>query len=359
MRILVATGLYPPEIGGPATHTKLLEEKLPAYGIKVDVVPFRIVRFLPVGVRHLVYAWHLLRRAYRANVLLAQDTISVGLPAALVSRITRLQLIVRVPGDYAWEQGRQRFGVNDTLEEFQTKRYSWRVELLRMLQRFTARSAVRVVVPSEYLERIVRAWGISEEKITLVYNSVDSSAEMIRPLERTKNPLIVTSARLVSWKGVSGLVEVVAREPLWHLLILGEGPLREELEKLVKDREVTERVRFLGSLPHAEALGWYKEADVFVLNSAYEGMSHVLVEAMAQGAPIVAGRAGGNPELIEHEVTGLLVSPNDSHALHDAIQRMLEDKEFARMCGERARELSQRFSSEKVIEQWSRLFHTL
>src|SRR3989344_5644320 len=186
MKVLIATGLYPPEIGGPATHTKLLEEKLPVYGIKVDVVPFRIVRFLPVGVRHLVYAWHLLRRAYRADVLLAQDTISVGLPAALVSRMTRLQLIVRVPGDYAWEQGRQRFGVN----------------------------------------------------ITLVYNSVDTSEKVIKPLERTKEPLVVTSARLVSWKGLSGLIEVVAREPSWHLLILGEGPLRKELEKLVKDREV-------------------------------------------------------------------------------------------------------------------------
>ena len=88
-------------------------------------------------------------------------------------------------------------------------------------------------------------------------------------------------------------------------------------------------------------------------------MLDVLVEAMAQGAPIVASGAGGNPELIEHEVTGLLVPLNDPKALHDAIQRMLQDKEFARTCGERAKERSREFSSEKIIEQWSRLFHTL
>ena len=357
MRLLIATGLYPPESGGPATHTKLLEDTLPLRGIEVDVVPFRIVRFLPPVVRHLVYTWHLFRKARGADVLLAQDTVSVGLPAALVSRITRLPLIVRVPGDYAWEQGSQRFGVKDTLDEFQTKRYGSRVELLRMIQRITLRSAKCVVVPSAYLERIVRSWGL-RGRVVLIYNGVNISAEIKRP-ERPKNSLIVTSARLVQWKGVDGLIEVIAKEPSWHLFVLGEGPLRGRLEKQAEESGVRERVHFLGTLSHAEALGWYRQADVFVLNSTYEGMSHALVEAMAQGAPIVATAIGGNPELVEHEVTGLLVPPGDPRLLHAAIRRMVENKEFARACGARAKEHSRNFSSDAMIERWATLLNTL
>lgn len=357
MRILIATGLYPPESGGPATHTKLLEDALPKHGIEVVVVPFRIVRFLPPVVRHLVYAWHVFRRARHADVILAQDTVSVGLPAALVSFLTRVPLIVRIPGDYAWEQGTQRFGVKDTLDEFQTKRYGWRVEFLRTLQRFTVRSAKRVVVPSAYLERIVSSWGVGG-RVLLIYNGANISEETKRS-ERPNNPVIVTSARLVEWKGVSGLIDAIARESLWHLFILGEGPIRTSLEKKARESGAGKRIHFLGSISHAEALGWYKEGDVFALNSTYEGMSHVLVEAMAKGAPIVTTAIGGNPELIEHEATGLLVPPNDPRALHAAIRRMLEDKEFARACGTRAKERAKDFSSDVMIEKWSKLLREI
>lgn len=357
MRLLIATGLYPPESGGPATHTKMLEDALPKHGIEVEVVPFHIVRFLPPIIRHFVFAWYIFRKARHADVLLAQDTVSVGLPSALVARITRVPLIVRVPGDYAWEQGSQRFGVKDTLDEFQTKRYGWRVGLLRSLQRFTVRSAKRVVVPSAYLERIVRSWGV-EDRVVLVHNGVDISVDTTRP-ERPSSPVIVTSARLVQWKGISGLIEAVRNEPSWHLFILGEGPARDSLEREARESGALEHIHFLGSISHAEALGWYGAADVFVLNSTYEGMSHVLVEAMAQGAPIIATAIGGNPELIEHEATGLLVPLNDPSSLQMAIRRMLENKEFAQACGARAKLSSRNFSSEGIVDQWATLLHNI
>ena len=89
MRILIATGVYPPESGGPATNTKLLEEQMPARGFSVDVLPFRTVRHFPLGVRHTAYFLRLLRMARCADMLYAQDAVSVGLPAALFSLCLR------------------------------------------------------------------------------------------------------------------------------------------------------------------------------------------------------------------------------------------------------------------------------
>src|SRR3990167_7698484 len=98
MRILIATGLYPPESGGPATYARLLEEYLPARGFGVSVLPFSRVRHLPLGVRHMAYFFRCFCMTFRADVVFAQDTVSVGLPAALATRLAGKKFLVRVPG---------------------------------------------------------------------------------------------------------------------------------------------------------------------------------------------------------------------------------------------------------------------
>src|SRR5487761_2311315 len=102
MRIVIATPLYPPDSGGPATDTALLEKHLPAHGIDVDVYSFGRVRHLPRGIRHLRYAYGLWKCARTAEAIVAMDTFSVCLPAALVARVAGKRFIVRVPGDFAW-----------------------------------------------------------------------------------------------------------------------------------------------------------------------------------------------------------------------------------------------------------------
>src|SRR3989344_45899 len=130
-KILIATGIYPPDIGGPATYSKLLMDELPKRGFKVSVLSFGSVRHLPKLIRHLVYAWRLALMAIKYDVILAQDTVSVGLPAMIVSKIFRKKFLIRVPGDYAWEQAVQRFGVKETIDEFQKHSYGLRIWFFR------------------------------------------------------------------------------------------------------------------------------------------------------------------------------------------------------------------------------------
>lgn len=359
MKLLIATGVYPPEIGGPATHTVLLEKGLPEHGISVDVVPFRIVKAWPPGIRHLLYTTIILFKSLKADVVLAQDAFSVGFPAALASRITKKPLVVRIPGDHAWEQGRQRYAILDDLDTFQKRTYARPVERMRKIQRYVTDRADVVVVPSLYMKGIAEAWGVSPEKIVVIYNGVDLSTQRAVINNVGPSPLIVTSARLVPWKGVEGVIDAVARIPSAQLVVLGSGPLKEELEARAKERGAEKRIRFLGSVSHEEALSWYKAADVFVLNSNYEGLSHALLQVMAQGTPIVATGIGGNVELLADGAAGHLVPVGDSMALTSGIKTLLTDTDYARTLSSRARSHVQNFSSERTVNSFAVLLEGL
>ncbi|MBI4068100.1 glycosyltransferase family 4 protein, partial [Candidatus Kaiserbacteria bacterium] len=306
MHIVIATPLYPPEIGGPATYAKFLEEGLPKKGIEVELVKFGDVRHLPKLIRHYVYYCRVLKAACTADAVFALDPVSVGLPAMQAAKKAGKPFVVKIVGDYAWEQGQQRFGVTQNLDDFvKSKDVPFSVQLLRRIQTRVARSATRVIVPSEYLKNIVAAWGISEEKIRVIYNGIELPENIPMPQKKDGEFLIVSAGRRVPWKGFEAIERVARMHKNW-------------------------RVHIASGVPRDEALGWMKAADVFVLNSSYEGLSHVLIEAMTLGIPVIATNAGGNATLVSDEETGLLVPSGDDVALQKALTRVAENPAVAK-----------------------------
>ena len=108
-------------------------------------------------------------------------------------------------------------------------------------------------------------------------------------------------------------------------------------------------------LSHADTLATMKSADVFVLNSSYEGLSHLLIEALALGVPIIATRVGGNPEVITDGDNGLLVPAGDTAALANALARLLGDDTLRARLSARAKEAARRFSVEMMLSATSEL----
>ncbi len=324
MKLTVATPLYPPESGGPATYAKLLEEGLPTHGIEVEVVKFSDVRHLPKLVRHIAYYNRVLKAARGADAVLALDGVSVGLPAMKAAQKAGKPFFVKIGGDYAWEQGTQRFGVTATLDGFvRTSQIPLPVALLRKTQKEVVESAMRVIVPSNYLKGIVEAWGISSEKIEVIYNSVSLEQGGVIPKEvaDTSRPHIVSVGRLVPWKNMDGVIDAVATLGKGSLMIVGDGPERHRLEAHAK--QTLPGTVFTGELSHTDTLAIIKDADVFVLNSTYEGLSHLLIEALSLGTPVVATRAGGNTELVEDGKNGVLIPVGDVEALARALPETL------------------------------------
>jgi glycosyltransferase involved in cell wall biosynthesis len=358
MRLLVATPLYPPEPGGPATYARIIEHGLPERGIDVTVVPFSDVRIYPKGLRHLAYLRRVWKEAGRVDAILALDPVSVGLPALIAARLRGVRFIVKVVGDYAWEQGTQRFGVQAYLDDFvRTHDVPLFVKVLRAVQTYVASSAMNVIVPSLYLKRIVMAWGVKGQKIEVIYNSIELEEGGVVPgaVAAAPRPKVVTVGRLVPWKHVDGVTAAVAMldDPA-SLIIVGDGPSRAGIERHAF-RTLGTHAHLTGALSHPDTLATIADADVLVLNSSYEGLSHLLIEAQMLKVPVVATNVGGNPELITHEENGLLVPPYDTGELTRAIKRMIEDREFAERLAAHAQEQSTRFSPQIMLDTLTQL----
>ncbi len=333
--ILIATGIYPPDIGGPATYVQILYDELPKKGFNVKIVTYsddessvfnyqssiiKVCRDQNILFRYLKYFWYIFKLINWADTIYVQGPISEGLPTCLACKLRQKDFILKIVGDYAWEQGRQRFGVEELLDDFQERKYSWRVELMRKIQKRVARRAKQIITPSKYLKSIVSKWGVKEEKIKVIYNALEF--KNVQAKEREKKKRIVSVGRLVEWKGMDTLIDIMPE--IWkdidaELILIGDGPERKRLEKKISDK----RIKLLGSLSHEETLAYIKSADVFVLNSGYEGLSHVLLEAASFGVPILASNIGGNPELVTERRIGDLFEYNNKGEIINSIKKYL------------------------------------
>ena len=371
MKLLLAASLYPPETRGPATFAGQLVEHLERSGATVRVVKFRDVRRFPPVLRHVIYFFKLLLNGWGSDAVLALDPASTGFPALIAARILRARFILRTGGDYAWEQGVQRWGVTELLDEFVIKNkegYPRRLEFLWKLQSFVARHADAVVVPSEYLKKIVGTWGVSGKRISVIASAATAAPASLEKRETRQRvgwheeAVIFSIGQLVPWKGFPTLIEAAGKLrsefPGLRLIIAGGGE-QEKLRALARSAGFDPQTVFLGEMPNVILRDLLGAADVFALNTAYEGLSHAIIEAMQGGIPVVTTPAGGNPELIENGKTGLLVPFNDAPALAAAIRELLKNPAKARALASAARARAAAFAPGISMPAWEKLLNTV
>jgi len=174
-------------------------------------------------------------------------------------------------------------------------------------------------------------------------------------------PLVVCAGRMAPEKSMDTVLQAFAATPALreaYLVMVGGGPSLERLRRLAEDLDVASRVRFTGPLPWQQVVGWMKAAHVFVFASRTETQGLVVVEAMACGLPVVAVRAGGVAEVVEHGRTGLLVDP-DPEQLGAAAARVLADGHLRRSLGEQARRRAEGFSAPRVAAQLVELYRSV
>ena len=361
-KILIATGIFPPDIGGPATYSKLLLDELPNRGLAVKVVSFGAVRHLPKVIRHFIYFLKILRKGFFVDVIFAQDPVSVGLPSVLAAKILRKKFILKVVGDYAWEQfqikneklkSKNDKGKFKTLEEFQVEKYDFLTELRRKIEHWVAKKADKIIVPSEYLKKIVGTWGAGNNKIIVVYNAFkNESISAAGSVSAAGKSYIVSAGRLVPWKGFDVLIEIIKELPEEiKLKIIGSGPDRKKLEFKIKNLGLSERIDLVGQLPHQEFLQCLAGAEIFVLNTAYEGLSHVILEAMACGIPVITTDIGGNPEVIKSGYNGILVEYNNKEQFKKAISELHNNPDLRKLFIENSYKELEKFSKEKMLKE--------
>lgn len=356
----MATGIFPPQVGGPATYSQLLFKELPLRGFEVRVQSLGWLMHYPKVLRHLLYFFKVLKNAFWADVIYAQDAVFVGLAGLLSAKLTRKKILVKIVGDYAWEQSCQNQDVVEPLDIFSKKPSgsSWRINLLKKIQKFVASSAQTVIVPSAYLKQTVVNWGVNPEKVKIIYNAFVSpqgllDKEKLRLKLKMTGPTLITAGRLIQGKGFLLLIKILPKLmqafPDIKLIIVGEGPDKNILENAIKEYKIEKTVELTGQKTQNELFELIKAADLFLLNTVHEGLSHVLLEALALGTPIVTTPAGGNVEIITNPVNGRLVPYNEAAAWHHVLVELLLDDKKRKNLAQMGLEKVADFSQERML----------
>jgi glycosyltransferase involved in cell wall biosynthesis len=332
MRVVLLPGIWPPDVGGPATHGPELARFLGARGHDVHVVTMgdgppserpcpveTISRARPFPIRYPQLALVGMRAARRADVVYASATYAAAAAAAYGAR---RPLVVKLVSDPAYERAR-RYGLfSGTLEEFQG-RAGPAVEALKRARTRVLRTARLLIIPSEYLAAIARGWGLDAGRLVVVPNPApDGAAPDPEPLEPYT---FVFAGRLTRQKALGTAISAIARVPEARLVVIGEGEERAALERHTHEVDLNGRVVFRGARPRAEVLRALAGAHAAILSSDWENSPHAAVEALAVGTPVVATAVGGVPEVVHDGQNGLLVAAGRPDALAAAVARLVEE----------------------------------
>jgi len=263
------------------------------------------------------------------DVLFAQDPVSSGYPTYLANKSLKKKFVLKVVGDRSWETAVYLGITSKLLDEFQKQgEYEKKIAKMREIQSLVVKSVDLIITPSKYLKNIVSGWGVAQEKIEVIYNSVELP-DYFAPKKKSSKFLIVSAGRDVPWKGFDLLKKVVSGLENIDLKIYTDLPRKEFLREL-------------------------KSADVFILNAGYEGFSHAVLEAMSVGTPVLVTNVGGNPEVVVDGENGLLFEYNNEKELREGILKLYKDKKLRDKFASAGKETVKRYNFESMVDSTER-----
>jgi glycosyltransferase involved in cell wall biosynthesis len=364
VRVLVVSGIWPPDVGGPASHAPDVARFLHGRGHEVEVVttassapapedfPVRWAsRRLPAGARHMRGAALIRSRARRADVVYTTGMFGRSSAGALGAR---RPYVVKLTADPAFERTRRRGLVEGNVDEFQQGGGGPVAAVLRRARNFELRRAAYVYCPSAYLRRLVLSWGIPPERVSVLPNPVPSVLDLaersaLRHTFGLNGATLAFAGRLTAQKSLGRALAAVAAADGVQLVIAGDGPEREPLEHQAEELGIADRVTFLGPQPRRRIVELFRAADATILSSSWENFPHTVVEALAVGTPVLAMEAGGVGEVVRDGVNGLLVPPGDEAGLADAVRRYFSDDELRERLRRAAAQSVAAYAPERVF----------
>ncbi|HVP36425.1 MAG TPA: glycosyltransferase family 4 protein [Terriglobales bacterium] len=247
----------------------------------------------------------------------------------------------------------------------------WKIRVYNRLDKYLLRFADRLIAVSKDMASKLQTLGIPHEKVVTIYNAVfekgissgDPNLDIRREFKITQgDKLIGVIGRLSPEKGqiyfLKSFSEVTKTFPRVTALIVGEGPDEKKLKDFCALKQLDHKVIFTGYQKDIASI--YKSLDLVVLPSLSEGMPNVALESMLLGKPVIGTNAGGTPEVIADEMTGLLVPPEDPPSLARAMLELLNDEKKMKIFSEKGRDwVLENFSLEKRAKRLVELYRKL
>jgi glycosyltransferase involved in cell wall biosynthesis len=331
MKYLLISGIYRPEIGGPATYLPTLAKALIKQSNQVEVITLKnssapakienwpvnyVTRDQNLFIRFIKTVRLIIQKAKPTEAIFSNGLIQ---ETAVALMFIKRKSVAKVVGDPVWERARNKGLTKLSINEFNDSKLKINHRFQRWLICWSLNRFDHITCPSLELKSLMQGWGVVKP-IELIPNGVDLTSSS------TENKVfdLISVCRLVSWKNLDKLV-IASAKAKTRLAIAGSGTEESKLKALALS--TSSDVTFLGQLEEQDVIKALQKSKVFALLSDYEGLSFSLLQAMACGLPSIVSNAKGNTDVITNNSEGIVVDIKNQDNIVAAIQQLLAEPE--------------------------------
>lgn len=350
-KILLATGIFYPDIGGPAIHARRIADEIVKRGAQVRIIayggtlpagtvtlPYQVIRIpcaLLAPIRWLFYTIVVFYHALWADTVYAFDLSAAGVPAALAVTLTGKRFFIRIGGDPIWERVVERGKRFIPLNEYYVRGY-YRVDhpFLFHLIRFVLSRADAVIICLEmFSDFYARYFNVSTEHISVIPNPLPVIPYKSKTLP--PSPLILYAGRFVAYKNLPLVLRVFTRvhaaHPESRLMLIGGGPEFETVLKSVKELNLGNAARILPAVPHEQLEQFQREASIALAPALTEFNPNFALESLSFGIPVLISRGNGLTVRLPEEC---LFDPTNEDEMFERWNALLDPQVYARVAAE-------------------------
>jgi len=300
-KILIATGIFPPDIGGPAEYAKNLYDEFMARGHKVGVLTYKLEKRLPAGIRHTLYFLKMAANVYGTDLIIALDTFSTGLPAVLAAKIFGKKIIVRVGGDFLWENYVESTGNLITLKDFygNIPKLSFKQKIIRLLSGFVFKNCAYLVFSTEWQKKMIeKNYGIGDKKAVIIENFYGDRIASFEPKEKN----FIFAGRLIKLKNLEMLKNAF-----------------EEAKK--EDKNI--KLEIISGISHEELIKKLQHCYAAILPSLSEISPNFILDAIRAEKPFIMTKESGFSDKLKE--LGIFIDPLSREDIKDKILSLSKD----------------------------------
>lgn len=306
MQILISTGLYPPDIGGPAIYAKNLADQFLKNGDKVKVLPYKFEKKLPICIRHFLYFLRVVLSMWNVNLIIALDTFSVGFPTVLASKIFRKKVIMRIGGDFLWESYVERTGYLITLSDFykEIPKLPLKQRLIFYLQKFALKNCSALAFNTEWQKKIfAKTYGLDSQKTYVIENFYPVRNIISNGTGGEKN--FLWAGRPIKLKNIN---------------ILKDAFSEAEKENNSIKLEISEKISW------TELMKKIQNCYAVILPSLSDISPNFIIDAISLNKPFILTKETGLYEKLKD--IGIFVNPPDKEDIKNKILFLAEEKNY-------------------------------
>ena len=343
MDILITVGIFPPDIGGPASFVPKIAKYLinKGHNVKIiclsdkehltykdDINVIRINRSSPIIFRWLKTIVKIYSNSKKSDLIFVNG---LGTETTIANLFIRKKVIRKIVGDPVWERVYNKNLIDESFDDFQENNHGLSISLQKMIRNWSINKSNLIITPSQHLKNFIDKIGF-DKNIFVINNGVNIEQHNKVVLENNIIQLLVVS-RLVSQKNIDSIIKAVKVMENENIIlnIVGDGSEINNLKLLVKKYELDKKINFIGKIENTKLNEYLKNADIFIQASNYEGLPHSILEAMNFEIPILSTDVGGCSVLLNKGERGYIIPmPVSEVEISEGIRTIINNKNEAK-----------------------------